>query len=74
MVPKKLAPCDWLGITLDPIYRRSNNPTIATKLVSLKRLITWLTIGGITALNACGIIINVILCRVLNPTASAASN
>ena len=74
MVPRKLAPCDWLGITLEPMYKRSNRPTIATKLVSLNRLITWLTIGGITALNAWGIIIKVILCNVLNPTASAASN
>ena len=74
MVPRKLAPCDWLGITLEPMYKRSNRPTIATKLVSLNRLITWLTIGGITALNACGMIIKVILCSVLNPTASAASN
>ena len=41
IVPRKLAPCDWLGITFDPMYRRSNSPTIATKLVSLNKLIRF---------------------------------
>ena len=73
IVPRKLAPCDWLGITFDPMYRRSNSPTIATKLVSLNKLITGLTIGVITGLDSCGVISNVIVYSVVNPTASAAA-